>query len=88
MKRKTEPNDKEEILKQNIFGNYWIQISTKKGRKDKQQSICYHNWSKSGFQTISDIWQDEESRWLNGEEILAKLKDQRNWRIESIDVII
>jgi hypothetical protein len=37
------------------------------------------NFSKSGFKTVKDIWDQNSKIFVNSTEIFNRLRDKRNW---------
>ena len=40
------------------------------------------NFSKSGFKTVKDIWDQNSEIFVNSAEIFNRLRDKRNWIAE------
>ena len=69
-------NTRENIVEQHIFGNSKIIYACKR----KAQFLS--NFSKSGFITVKDIWDENSKIFLNNTEIFNTLRDKRNWIAE------
>jgi hypothetical protein len=67
-------NTKENILEQHIFGNSKIRY--------KRKALFLSNFSKSGFKTVKDIWDQNSKIFVNSTEIFNRLRDKRNWIAE------
>ena len=75
LKAKNVIKTREDILCQNIFGN--VNIVT-----NQNQSIFFSNWTKSGFVTLRDMWDEERKKWVQGNKIYNQLDMKRNWIAE------
>jgi hypothetical protein len=64
----------ENILEQHIFGNSKIRY--------KRKALFLSNFSKSGFITVKDIWDQKSKTFVNSTEIFNRffffLRDKRN----------
>ena len=67
-------NTEENILEQHIFGNSKIRY--------KRKALFLSNFSKSGFKTVKDIWDQNSKTFVNSTEIFNRLTDKRNWIAE------
>ena len=77
--RKKKVLTKNEILEENIFGNYYI--------KQNKQSIFYPHWAKSNLIKIKDLWDPINNNWLSGNTIHDMLINKRNWIAEYKKII-
>ena len=71
---KVKITTKQDILEQNLFGNYHIARN--------QQSLFFAHWSKANFKQIKDIWDSENNCWKTGKTIHDQLQQRRNWIAE------
>ena len=67
-------NSKEDILEQHIFGNSKIRY--------KRKALFLSNFSKSGFKTLKNIWDQNSKTFVNSIGIFNRLHDKRNWIVE------
>ena len=70
----TKINTRENVVEQHIFGNSKIIY--------KRKAQFLSNFSKSGFKTVKDIWDENSKIFVNYTEIFNTLRDKRNWIAE------
>ena len=44
-----------------------------------KKALFFKHWSKSNIVTINDVWNENENKWIQGQNIHDQLTCKRNW---------
>ena len=67
-------DSKEDILHENLFGNYNIKIN--------KNPLFLPHWAQSNLKQVKDVWDTETNGWKPAQMILQELQRKTNWIAE------